>query len=86
MTSETVQVDITLAELRAKIKAKADADGVAIWSKDDIVDDRCMFCGMKAIVELPPHLKKIQPDGTTHVCHPGFGGCNHGFVRRLEGT
>ncbi len=85
-TDGTGQIDISLDELRKKIKAKAAADGVIIWSRDDVLEDRCCFCGAQAIVELPPRLKKIQPDGTTHVCHPGFGGCNHGFVQRLEGT
>ncbi len=73
--------DITIEALRAKIKAKADRDGVAIWSKADILELLCPFCFKQAVVELPPHLKRIQPDGTTHVCHPGFGGCNHGFAK-----
>lgn len=42
---------------------------------------RCSMCGaVGAIVALPPPLLEVQPDGTTHVCHPGFGGCNHGFA------
>lgn len=40
---------------------------------------RCMFCGAFAICKLPPILLRMQPDGTTHVCHPAHGGCNHGF-------
>jgi len=48
------------------------------WSSDDILG-ACPLCGAHAIVELTPRLKALQPDGTTHVCHPGFDGCNHGF-------
>jgi hypothetical protein len=41
----------------------------------------CPMCGAAgAIVALPPPLRKVQPDGTTHVCSPFFGGCNHGFA------
>jgi hypothetical protein len=49
-----------------------------VWSSEDILGN-CPQCGAFAIVELTPRLKAIQPDGTTHVCHPGFNGCNHGF-------
>lgn len=51
-----------------------------MWSEEDILPQRCPHCGAKAIVELTPRLKAKQPDGTTHVCHPGFGGCNLGFT------
>lgn len=44
------------------------------------VEARCFFCTAPAVVRLPPPLREIQPDDTTHVCHPGFGGCNHGFA------
>ena len=40
----------------------------------------CQLCGAKAVVALPPRLLSVQPDSTTHVCHPGLGGCNHGFT------
>lgn len=40
----------------------------------------CVFCGRFAVVKLPPALRAIQTDGTTHVCHPSAGGCNHGFA------
>lgn len=49
------------------------------WSADDILCN-CPLCGAHAVVELTEDLKRDQPDGTTHVCHPGFGGCNHGFL------
>lgn len=49
-----------------------------VWTPEDILRD-CPLCGAHAIVELTPRLKKLQPDGTTLVCHPGFGGCNTGF-------
>lgn len=40
----------------------------------------CPKCGTLAIVELPAVLRAAQLDGTTHVCHPAVGGCNHGFA------
>ena len=46
------------------------------------LDQACQFCGKRAIIELPPALRAEQTDGTTHVCHPLAGGCNHGFRRR----
>lgn len=45
---------------------------------------RCKFCRAAAVVELPPALLREQPDETTHVCHPGAGGCNQGFALDLE--
>lgn len=41
---------------------------------------RCPKCGAQAIVLLTPKERLAQPDDTTHVCHPGLGGCNHGFT------
>jgi hypothetical protein len=43
------------------------------------VESRCPFCEALAIVRLPARI--AQADGTTHVCHPLMGGCNHGFAR-----
>lgn len=45
------------------------------------VGAHCMLCGAAAIVKLPPPLLAQQPDDTTHVCHPMFRGCNHGFAK-----
>jgi hypothetical protein len=42
-------------------------------------DTPCPACGRWALVRLPPPLRDVQTDGTTHVCHPAFGGCNRGF-------
>lgn len=39
----------------------------------------CPLCGVLAVVDLSPHNLAKQDDGTTHVCHPVLGGCNHGF-------
>jgi hypothetical protein len=40
----------------------------------------CPIClAPDAVVALPPPLLAVQPDRTTHVCHPALGGCNHGF-------
>lgn len=44
------------------------------------VEGPCQLCGAVAIVALPAPLLAQQPDDTTHVCHPVFGGCNHGFA------
>lgn len=52
---------------------------LTLYTKDDVIS-ACPMCGAQAIVELSPALKAKQPDDTTHVCHPGFGGCNHGFA------
>ncbi len=40
----------------------------------------CPRCHEFAICRLPPTLASLQPDGTTAVCHPAHGGCNHGFI------
>jgi hypothetical protein len=40
----------------------------------------CPMCGALAVVPLTPRQLAKQPDDTTHVCHPVFGGCNHGFA------
>lgn len=43
----------------------------------------CILCGKTAVLPLsPPDLAK-QTDGTTHVCHPSIGGCNHGFAMKV---
>lgn len=54
-------------------------DGLTGWTAKDIIAD-CPLCGVHAIVPLGATLAAKQPDDTTHVCHPGFGGCNHGFA------
>jgi Zn ribbon nucleic-acid-binding protein len=40
----------------------------------------CPRCGVGAVLPLDAHKRAQQPDGTTHVCHPLIGGCNHGFT------
>ncbi len=45
------------------------------------VESRCAMCGADAVVKLPARIARDQHDGTTHVCHPSVGGCNHGFTR-----
>lgn len=51
---------------------------VCIWTTADIVA-ACPLCKVWAVVKLPEWLRAEQPDGTTYVCHPWFGGCNYGF-------
>lgn len=46
-----------------------------------VLPDACPFCGEACIALLPLPLAAKQIDGTTHVCHPSIGGCNHGFRR-----
>lgn len=46
----------------------------------------CPFCGIPAVVALPPPELAKQPDDTTHVCHPSIGGCNTGFSMPKEGA
>jgi len=48
-----------------------------------VLPEACPFCGKRRIVVLPPPVVAQQPDGTTHVCHPSIGGCNHGFEMTL---
>ena len=40
----------------------------------------CTLCGKVAVVPLTSEQRRAQPDDTTHVCHPGFGGCNQGYA------
>ena len=44
---------------------------------------KCPLCGVKAVCKLPEAIRAEQPDGTTHVCHPLMGGCNHGFEQTI---
>lgn len=48
-----------------------------------VLPDACGKCGKRTLVELPPPIAKIQTDGTTHVCHPSFHGCNQGYAHEL---
>jgi hypothetical protein len=41
----------------------------------------CPFCHRAVVCALPPPIRAAQPDDTTHVCHPFFGGCNQGFAK-----
>lgn len=59
------------------------AKQVDVWTAEEIVC-ACPICGAYAVVELTARLKAVQPDDTTHVCHPGFSGCNHGFALEAE--
>lgn len=47
---------------------------------DDGDKQVCPLCSVRAVVPLTPRQIAEQPDDTTHVCHPSFGGCNHGFA------
>ena len=40
---------------------------------------QCPLCKHIAVVPLSDAMARQQPDGTTLVCHPVLGGCNHGF-------
>lgn len=44
----------------------------------------CPLCGMDAVVPLDDETLAMQPDDTTHVCHPFIGGCNHGFAQSMQ--
>lgn len=59
-------------------KATVGGRTVYVIGKDEAV--RCQLCGAQAVVALTPEQIREQPDDTTHVCHPGLGGCNHGFA------
>jgi hypothetical protein len=47
---------------------------------ESVVSHKCPLCKHFAVVRLPEALQGLQPDDTTHVCHPSIGGCNHGFA------
>lgn len=49
----------------------------------EVLDDVCPRCGKRVIIALPPPVLALQPDDTTHVCHPSFGGCNQGYWTAL---
>lgn len=68
---QLAEVERLIAELDPK---------VARVSTAPLLPERCQLCGAEAIVPLPPSVLSQQTDGTTHVCHPGMGGCNHGFA------
>jgi hypothetical protein len=60
---------------------KAFAKGGGVWVLPPEAERRaCPFCLTRTVVPLPPSILEIQTDGTTHVCHPSIGGCNHGFA------
>ena len=46
----------------------------------------CPLCKQPAIVPLTAAMMREQVDGTTHVCHPDFGGCGHGAKLKPEGV
>lgn len=57
----------------------------ALTECERLDDVRCPMCGREStIAALPPALAALQPDGTTHVCAPFFGGCNHGFAEDIK--
>ena len=72
-TSDT-QTEVEGLETRREADRQVDH-----WSADEILGS-CPSCEAFAVVALTERLTKLQRDGTTHVCHPGFGGCNQGFA------
>jgi hypothetical protein len=54
-------------------------DGTPGIFRSSVLPTPCQFCKALAIVALPEQIRAMQPDDTTHVCHPNAGGCNHGF-------
>lgn len=60
-----------------KVAETAQGKEIASFTADD--RKLCPLCGGWAVVPLTPKQLAAQPDETTHVCHPVFGGCNHGF-------
>ena len=53
-----------------------------VYSQDEARP--CQLCKVRAVVRLDESQLARQTDGTTHVCHPGFGGCNYGFAEVVE--
>lgn len=49
----------------------------------EVLPSPCPLCGAEgSMMPLPPPILMQQPDETTHVCNPAFGGCNHGFTMK----
>jgi hypothetical protein len=71
--------DVQLAEVERLISCLEPK--VTRVSSEPPAPETCQLCGAAAVVPLPPSLLTQQTDGTTHVCHPGMGGCNHGFAQ-----
>lgn len=65
--------------MKRATKKAAKKKVLGAWTSADIMAT-CPLCQVRAVVLLPPALLAMQPDDTTHVCNPGFGGCNHGFA------
>lgn len=55
-----------------------------VVSYDESDKQTCSLCGAFAVVPLTSSQIAKQPDETTHVCHPAFGGCNHGFEQTFR--
>lgn len=53
--------------------------GTTVYETDATQAKLCSLCQQRAVVPLPDPVRAEQTDGTTHVCHPLLGGCNHGF-------
>lgn len=49
---------------------------ITYWKESEILAKGCPMCGEHAVTPV----KIPQTDGTTHVCNPGFGGCNQGYA------
>ena len=48
----------------------------------ELLPGACPMCHKAGTVcGLPEPLLAEQFDGTTHVCNPALGGCNHGFAK-----
>jgi hypothetical protein len=76
------------ARSRAKTRAGSPAKEATVlpWSVDgvsypgNVLAGACPRCGRVALTELPPPVLAKQAHGTTHLCHPALGGCNHGVT------
>jgi hypothetical protein len=44
----------------------------------------CPFCNKVAIVALPTVERDRVKDGTSHVCHPTFGGCGQAWAQEAD--
>ncbi len=71
------------SEKKAAVAVYSKPGQEAVWTAGDIMS-WCPTCGAWAVVQLPPALLAAQPDATTHVCNPGFGGCNQGFELEVK--
>ena len=71
-----MKVSTMTTKPRARTCFSTEGGKITTWHEDEILCGACPMCCAHALTPV----KIPQPDETTHVCNPGFGGCNQGFA------